>query len=192
MTKSKSNGTNSINYYKSVFSYDLFKKEQNNLSLAIYSGILILIISILNLLKGSLEFNNLGGIQSFFYSIIGIVLLSLLSYGLIFIFLCAFEKKNRTFLNSYLTFLSLSLPFLLIGHILNWIRSVMVIDVINFLFGILIVILVIYYVFNLVKHFKIYFNTTGFKLIASFILADIIVLTLAMLQYLSYLLLSIQ
>lgn len=192
MTKSKSNGTNPINYYKSVFSYDLFKKEQNNLSLAIYSGILILIISILNLLKGSLEFNNLGGIQSFFYSIIGIVLLSLLSYGLIFIFLCAFEKKNRTFLNSYLTFLSLSLPFLLIGHILNWIRSVMVIDVINFLFGILIVILVIYYVFNLVKHFKIYFNTTGFKLIASFILADIIVLTLAMLQYLSYLLLSIQ
>ena len=170
-----------FDYLKSSFQLDLFKSKKINLnSIMLYNFILLVVVSLINVLK-TLS-NAQSAIQSFIYTLVGLPLLMLLLYSIFYIFLNAFEDKRKPFIESFLVFSAIILPFVIDLHILNWIGTQFV-GAISIMIWILILLLYIYLLINLIFNFKNYYSTSGYRVLASIIIVQVLLLFMGTMQY---------
>lgn len=183
MVKSKKSSLTLLDLPKSVVCMNTFASNVKSSTLLIYGAIIVLLISVLNVVKGIADVNPTSVIESFLYTLIGLPLILFVVYLLFIIFLNAFEGKSKDFQHSYLVFSAITLPFILIGHILNWLSVLFTNYVVMLLFSLLLAVLFVYYVFNFVINFKNYYKTTGYRVVSSLIIADIIFIFIGIIQY---------
>lgn len=182
----------SVKFWKSLYDFKAFTKKLNHLDLLLYSGILVTVIALVSVGRNlTTGFQTFNAVESFFYTFFGLPILAVIVYALFYLFLNAFESKRKGFFESYLVFLSITLPFLLIVHLLNWLKLILS-GTSVLLMNLLIAIIAIYYIVNVILNFKNYYQTSAFRVLASFILVDVMFMFLGMLQYMSYLMLNIR
>jgi len=195
MVKKKSTNKNKskislLKLKTSTFNYSLFKSKIDYKTLLIYIAINLLVVSIINTIRSKTSVSMLPPIQTFFSSFFGMILIGLFIFTLFYVFLSAFEGKIEGFWYSFVIFLTITMPFLVAGHILNWIRETFI-GSSSFITSLLIIIMV-YFIFNLIFQMKVHFKTTSLRVLASFMLVDIILGVFAVLEYMSYLLLNLK
>lgn len=186
MVKSKTNKSQTMNMYlKSLYCFSVFKSNLDLKSLGIYSGLLVLLISIVNLLKSFLENTSYNHLEAFFGTLLGLPIIMFIVFGIFYVVLNAFESKRKGFVESYLVFLSITLPFTLVGHLINWMGSVISQGVIITFLNLALLALIIYYLVNLVLNFKNYYGTSGYRVIVSLSLISMLISFVIMIEYLA-------
>jgi len=183
---SNSNMLSICNYSKSLIDTKVFTKKISIKNLVIYSLLYLFLVVIISSIK-TIKIDNTSIFSSILYSLFGIPLIFLIFYGLLYIFLNSFENSRKPFMESFLVFFSLIIPFVLIGNFLTLISTFFLFGFFNNFLSILIVINILYLLINATIGFKNYYKTSIFKLITSIILVEIFFGVLALVQYLSIL-----
>jgi len=140
---------------------------------------------IITLSKANLTKSLDSVFKSTIYAVIGIPLVFLLFYILFYIFLNSFENKRKPFLESFLVFLAMIFPFVIIGNLITLFSATNLSTKVIYFLGLLLITNIIYFIINFILSFKNYYNTSSFKIISSLILVEIFVGTIAIVQYLS-------
>jgi len=179
---------------KVFYKFDIFTKNISYKALVLFDLICLFLLGIMGTVSNNIEnysvYSNSG---IFFFGLIGMPIMLLLFYGLFFIFLNAFTiKSKKGFFESYLVFLSICCPFILLGNIFNilgkWsLNSSIIMISLLCVFAVL-----IYFFVSLVLHFKQYVKDSGFKVSASIILSILFVFIFTILNYLVFLINSLK
>lgn len=174
-----------------IFRFKTFQKSFSSKLLISYNLVLLLLIAIISLFSNNYNsvgnyalFNNFG---VFVFMLIGLPILISFFYGIFYVLFNAYDIKRKTFFQSYLVFLSILLPFIVIGNFLNLIDKILLIPEITLFFGFLLFVLSIWFLVIFINNFKYYYNTDGFKVSASILIVFALNIGFITLQYLTYL-----
>ncbi|MFW6286059.1 MAG: hypothetical protein ACOC16_02960 [Nanoarchaeota archaeon] len=193
-TNNKKDNLTLLDMFKSPFNFNTFDNNKilNTKVGIIYSSIYLLLTLIVSVFRYNIQVNSTQTYTiTFFYNLIGLILLTLIVFGIYYILLNAFEKKKKSFITSLLVFTSILYPFIFIGNLINYINYIIAMNIIAVISLLFITIIIIYMITLFIISFKKYYKTSGFKVAASLILTQIILITLLIFFYLSYLINSI-
>jgi len=182
-------------YFKLFFKFDLFKKEFSKKSLSIFLAILLIFIALINVLINLNSSNGSSMQTAFLYVIFGFPSVLIFIYSLFFVFLKAYEDKlnKESYIKGGFVFSAVSLLFYLVIYILVLIRDLLIsYNILYLIFQLLIFLFAIYYIIALILTLKIFFKVSGFKITTSLLFTYIIILTIALLEYLTYLIGSLK
>lgn len=183
---SKKKELDMFSFVRTLFDFKVLQNEFSIKSVAIYSLILLIIAVGLSTLNNSFGYSPFTIVQIIFYSLLGIPFILLMLYGLFHVFLNALEEKRKPFWKSYFAFTAISLPFIIIGHFLNLANLTESFGLITFA-NMLIFALFVYFIINLIMNFKNYYSTSGYKVAVSLIFTNMFFGTILVVQYLVYL-----
>jgi len=179
---------------KVFYKFDIFTKNINYKALVLFDLICLLLLGIMGIVSNNIEnYSVYSNIGIFFFGLIGMPIMLLLFYGLFFVFLNAFTVKDKKkFFESYLVFLSICCPFILLGNIFNILGKWSLNSSIIMISLLCIFVVLVYFFVSLVLHFKQYVKDSGFKVSASIILTILFVFIFTILNYLVFLINSLK
>lgn len=185
MVKAKNSDLSYFDFTKSLLNQNTFSKKFKTKTAMIYSLVILLLFTIFNIIT-SLGTSTLISNQ-FISSVIGVPVFILIVFTLFYLFLSAFETKIKHFWRSYIVFSIVALHYIFIGNILRFIVESTYNSTITLIVSSLLVLLIIYFIINLTLSLKNYFKTTWQRIFVSFILVDILLGVLIIVQYFSML-----
>lgn len=191
MVKTKFGENNFFLFTKSVLDFKIFSGGFSKRMLLVYLACALFMVSFLSAIKELLPFADGSFVYTFFAVLIGLPILFTIYFFLVYIFLKAFEVKGPNFLESLMVFSAIAAPFLVLGHLLNFLSSLFLWSWLIYFAGITIIVLGFYLIFNLIFVFSNYFGTSKMRVFVSFALADMMIGMLFVLYYLTYLIRSI-
>lgn len=175
---------------KTLFNFKVFENNITTHSLILYSALLIIISAGINMIKSVQNYTAFEAFEAFVITLIGTPIILLVVYSLFYLFLRAFDPQTSSFFDGFLVFVAVTMPFILIGHIVNWIRFTF--ESLTYILGLLLVLFIIYYAVNMVLHMKTFFKTTKIRILVSFLFVDIIFVVVGTAQYLFYLIANLR
>lgn len=177
-----------FSYLKVFYNFKIFSKDIEIKKAIIYCLIYLFLISIFSYIKNSFITKSIfNGLESLILSFFGVILMILVVYSLIFLFINSYDKTKRKFFEGFLVFSLISLPFLVIGHLINIIILYTYYNLIITILSIFITILWLYLVIVLIINLKNFYNISIFKIIASLLFTFIFLSIIIILWYLTYL-----
>ncbi len=191
MVKTKNN-VMCYDFIKALWNFKYFAKKFPVWKLGVYNLILLLIVVALNVLSYN-EFTSLMSLLGTAVSVFfGTPLLFFAGFLFFAVFLNAFEGKKRGFWESFLVFFGISLPFAVLGHLMSYFSTLTSSSSVLGVLGVFVMVLLTYFVVVLIMNFKNYYSTSGWRIVASLILADLVYVSLGVFVYLGYLISQIQ
>jgi len=179
---------------KIFYKFDIFTKSINYKVLILYNLVCLVLLGILGILSNNIEnYSEYTNVGIFFFGIIGMPILLLLFFVLFYIFFNAFSiNKRKGFFESYLVFLSICCPFILLGNIFNIIGKWSLNYFFVMLSIFLLFVILVYFMISFVLNFKNYANDSSFKVMASIILSIIVIFMFTLTNYVLFLVSSLQ
>lgn len=191
-TKSVSNATLLLqDYPKSFWKYNIFNKEVRILTSILYCLIIIALLSTVNLLKSVTNYVSVLLTQALTISLMGIPLVLFAGYGIFYLFLNAFEDKRKPFWESFFVFASMALSYILIGHLITFIQTVITNSILYNIVEFVLFALMTYFMVAFVLNFKNYYGTSAYRVIVSFVLITTIIGIFSVVYYFQILLSSV-
>jgi len=179
-----------LDYFKSVYDFNLFKSSYSPLFLYLYIFLGLIVSGVLGVLIQSELYNGVktSFILNFIFLIIGIPLLFFILYLFFYIFLRSSESNlKKGLFESYFITLGISIFFLILEYLIIYLR------IIFSNFGIFLLILsfielflFIYYFYLIIRSLKVYFNVESYKIISALILSFITISLFFIFFYFSY------
>ena len=123
----------------------------------------------------------------FFIVFIGAPIFFLIIFSFMYLFLSAFEKLKKKFLQSYLTYLFLTLGFVFIGNTINLIKTLSENSFIIAITSTLMIVSAIYYIVNSTINLKNLFNVSWQRVLFVEIITYTLLAVTLLTQYLIYL-----
>jgi hypothetical protein len=186
--KEKQEGVSLMDYPKSLYQFDFFTKNITSHTTLLYGVLLIVLLLVVNFLKSivSIGITPIDRILS--VSLIGIPLLIFTSFAGFYVILNAFENNRKPFWLSFVVFLAIAMQFIVIGHILDLLVMLINVSIFTTLISLLLIFLMVYFVVNFVINYKNYYNTSGYRVVVSFLLVNTVIGIFSMVYYFQILL----
>lgn len=177
-----------FSYLKVFYNSKVFSKDVEVKKAIIYCLIYLLLISIFSYIKNSFIPESIfGGFQSFILPFIGVILMILIVYSLIFLVINSYDKSKRKFFEGFLVFSLISLPFLVIGHLINIIIIYTYSSLLMMILNLFITFLWVYLFIVLVRNLKVFYNISTSRMIVSILFTSFFFSIISILWYLLYL-----
>ncbi len=161
------------------------KKQPNILK---FNFIMITFIAIVAVLINKIpNYSDYSSLFVIFSILLGLPLIIGLFFSVFYVIINAFEKTNRTFLNSLNIFIAITLPLILTLDIIKLLTGYTLNNILYSLSSYLVVFLVLYYIFFSVNFMKKYFSVDYFKLFASYIFTLMFFMLGIFILYINYL-----
>ncbi len=186
--KEKEGGVTLMQYPMSLYTFDFFTKKISSHTTLLYGVLLIVALLIINFLKNMLVLIPTSMDRILSVSLIGIPLLIFASFAGFYVVLNAFENNRKSFWQSFLVFLAITMQFIVIGHFLDLLVMLFNNSIMTTIISFLLVLLIIYFVVNFVINFKRYYNTSGYRVVVSFIFVNTIIGIFSIVYYFQILL----
>jgi len=176
-----------LNFVKSIFNFKTFSENNlNQKNLLFYILVGFIDVFLIGLLK-SVVVNDLNFFELILSLFVILPFSILIFFSIFYIILNAFTDIRKPFFESLFVFISIIIPFIIIGNLLTLIifsiTNILLMNLLSFLIGFLL----IYLLINFSLNFKNYYGISIYKIITSLILVEIIIGIVAILEYLSIL-----
>lgn len=165
----------------SIFNPQTLQKKFKVSSLFLLSFLLLVLLSAITPLTTQI----IDSYPALFIStLVGIPLLLIALYSVLFVFISAFEGKTPKYWTGFFLFLIYTFVFIIISNLLNLLNIAIGTQNASQVVSLLSVILVIIYLGVLCRNLKSYFKTTYPRVFSSLLIVSIALMILVYLQYL--------
>lgn len=175
MAKSKNSVLAYTDLFKVFYSFRIFENKIISKSLlCVHLVALLLLSGIIAILRNHIDnYSSISDLMMFSTPFILFFLIFLIYVGL-YVFLRALEDKGKDFLESFLVFASIILPFMVVGNLLNYLALLFFNDFVIMTATIVVYLYGIYFLVSLVMNFRNYYNVSYYKLIACLVLVYLV------------------
>ena len=191
MVKSLNKSTSMLNFFSSIYNVNSFSKKFNFLSAIVYFAIELVVLALLSALFAFISSPN-QVLDQLLVSIIGVPILLFIVYFLFYLFISAFTGESYDFFEGFFVFSIIALHYIIVGNVLTNLTYLVDVGVLLGVLRVLLFLVLIYFVINLVLNLKNYYNSSWQRVVVSFIMVDVIIGLLVVIQYFATLLLQIQ
>ncbi|NQZ85109.1 MAG: hypothetical protein HRU03_05305 [Nanoarchaeales archaeon] len=185
--KTKNNQISFIQIFQSFYKLDTFTKSISTNKLLLANLIFLILIFFITFIKTTLTYQYQSMSSVFFIVFIGAPIFFLIIFSFMYLFLSAFEKLKKKFLQSYLTYLFLTLGFVFIGNTINLIKTLSENSFIIAITSTLMIVSAIYYIVNSTINLKNLFNVSWQRVLFVEIITYTLLAVTLLTQYLIYL-----
>ncbi len=173
---------------KVFFSFRVFdSKSISKMLIFVYSLIFLVLNSIISVLINHIpNFSVESDLSRIGYVILGFPIVILLVFVVFYVILNAFENNHKSFIEGYLVFLAILLPFFTVGNLVNYVGQLLVLNyVLSLIIPIFYMLLIVYLAVMLAGNFKFYYGTSIYRIITTYVISYVLFFVIIFPSYLS-------